>query len=81
LQTYKKHWITLLPSARRDFARQFMRRLATVLPAIEQGAGWAGGYTRIVCDAAETLWRCQRTDSIDIIERNLRQKVVEPDFR
>src|SRR5262249_42060903 len=37
--------------------------------------------TRMVCEAAETLWLSQRTDGADIIERNLRDKVIEPDFR
>jgi tetratricopeptide (TPR) repeat protein len=35
----------------------------------------------VACDAAETLWLTQRTDWIETIERNLREKVVEPDFR
>ena len=58
-----------------------MRGLTSVLPAIEGGPSWAENYTRIACDAAETLWLTQRTDHIDVIERNLREKVVEPDFR
>ena len=37
--------------------------------------------TRIACDAAETLWLTERTDHIEVIERNLREKVIEPDFR
>ena len=36
---------------------------------------------RIACDAAETLWLTERTDHIEVIERNLREKVIEPDFR
>src|SRR5262249_24683559 len=38
-------------------------------------------YVGIACDAAATLWLTERTDQIDVIERNLREKVVEPDFR
>jgi hypothetical protein len=51
------------------------------VPAIERGSDWMGTMTRIACDAAETLWLTQRTDWIDIIERNLREKVIAPDFR
>jgi tetratricopeptide (TPR) repeat protein len=58
-----------------------MRRLAAVLPAIERAPAWAETYARIVGDAAETLWLTQRDDHIDIIERNLREKVIEPDYR
>src|SRR5262249_7718367 len=58
-----------------------IRRLASVLPAIERAPGWALHYPRLACDAAETLWLSARTDHIEVIERNLRAKVVEPDFR
>jgi len=30
----------------------------------------------MICDAAETLWLIERTEFIDVIERNLRQKIV-----
>jgi hypothetical protein len=62
-------------------AERAIRRLASVLPAIERAPGQAENYTRIACDAAETLWLTQRTDWIDVIEGNLRAKVIEPDFR
>lgn len=58
-----------------------LRRLASIIPAIEQAPGWAENYVRIICDAAETLWLTRRTDWIETIERNLRDKVVRPDFR
>ncbi|HKA31298.1 MAG TPA: AAA family ATPase [Candidatus Binatia bacterium] len=58
-----------------------MRRLASVLPAIEGAPGWAPNYVRIVCDAAATLWLIERKDHVEIIERNLREKVIAPDFR
>src|SRR5215472_6313904 len=50
-------------------------------PAIEQAPGWAENYVRIACDAAEMLWLTRRTAWIGTIERNLRDKVVAPDFR
>src|SRR5262249_7790541 len=67
--------------ARMGRAERAIRRLASVLPAIERSPGRAENYTRIACDAAETLWLTQRTDWIDVIEGNLRGKVIEPDFR
>src|SRR5262245_13698027 len=57
------------------------RRLASVLPAIGGATGWAPNYVRIVCDAAATLWLIERKDHVEIIERNLREKVIAPDFR
>ena len=35
----------------------------------------------MACNAADALWAANRTDHLDVIERNLREKVVEPDFR
>jgi len=55
--------------------------LATVLPALERAEGTLSNYTLIACSAADALWAADRTDYLDVIERNLRQKVLEPDFR
>ncbi len=55
--------------------------LAPVIPALERAEGTFANYTVIACTAADTLWAAERTDYLDVIERNLRQKVVEPDFR
>lgn len=52
-----------------------------VLPGIEHGAAWNATYPTLICDAAAILWLLNRTDSIEIIERNLLQKVIAPDFR
>ncbi len=35
----------------------------------------------MACDTAATLWFLNRTDSIGLVERNLREKVLVPDFR
>src|SRR5262245_12842492 len=51
------------------------------LPALERAPASAGNYTRVACTAAEALWRLGGTDFIAIIERSLRDKVVESDFR
>jgi class 3 adenylate cyclase/tetratricopeptide (TPR) repeat protein len=55
--------------------------LEAILPAIERAPGWSPNYTVIVCLATETLWTLGRTDHAGIIERNLREKTLEPDFR
>jgi tetratricopeptide (TPR) repeat protein len=56
-----------------------LRRLASVIPALEKGSCWAENYVQIACDAAETLWLTGRTDHSETIERNLRAKVIAPD--
>jgi class 3 adenylate cyclase/tetratricopeptide (TPR) repeat protein len=66
--------------ARMGRVEQAIRRLSSVLPAIAGAPVWTEVYTRLVCDAAETLWLTERIDGIDVIERNLRAKVIEPDF-
>jgi tetratricopeptide (TPR) repeat protein len=55
--------------------------LATVIPALERAEGSFANYTGMACCAADTLWAAERTDYLEVIERNLREKVVEPDFR
>jgi class 3 adenylate cyclase/tetratricopeptide (TPR) repeat protein len=55
--------------------------LASVVPALERVEGATPNYAFMACAAADALWAAERTDYLDIIERNLRQKVVEPDFR
>lgn len=55
--------------------------LGALLSPLERAPGWAVGYTLIACEAAAALWLIGRTDHIEVIERNLREKVVVPDFR
>ena len=62
-------------------AEMALQRLEMLFPAIEAGAGWTFVYGGMVCDTAATLWLLDRTDSIGIVERNLREKVLAPDFR
>jgi class 3 adenylate cyclase/tetratricopeptide (TPR) repeat protein len=66
--------------ARTGRAERAIRRLAPLLPAIERAPAWAPNYVRFICDAAETLWLTGRTDWIEVVQRNLRAKVIEPDF-
>ncbi len=63
---------------RDDDALQALHR---VLPAIERAAGWAFGYTAILYWAIEALWILERRDCADVLERNLREKTLAPDFR
>jgi class 3 adenylate cyclase/tetratricopeptide (TPR) repeat protein len=58
-----------------------LQRYLSLLPAIKGGAGWTYVYSGMACDAASTLWFLNRTDSIEVVEKNLRDKVVVPDFR
>ncbi|MEX2245332.1 MAG: AAA family ATPase [Dehalococcoidia bacterium] len=48
---------------------------------IDRIPGWDPNNVRILSDAAHALWALQRTDHLDVIERNLREKVIAPDFR
>ena len=52
-----------------------------VLPAIEQAPMWARNYNALVCRSACTLWLLGRNDHADVIERNIRDKIVAADFR
>lgn len=61
--------------------KEALRSLERTLPAIERAPGWAVNYTRVVHFAAETLWTLDRAEHVDVIERNLREKTLAPDFR
>ncbi len=56
-------------------------QLAELIAPLDLAPGHGGNYTVMACTAAETLWLLDRRDHIDTVERNLREKVVEPDFR
>lgn len=58
-----------------------MQRVNLLPAALERGAPWARTYCPTACIAAATLWVLNRTDHAEIIERNLRGKVLSPDFR
>jgi tetratricopeptide (TPR) repeat protein len=55
--------------------------LGTFLPALERMPSWAFGCTYMACVAATILWLLQRTDHIEVIARNVHDKVLVPDFR
>jgi tetratricopeptide (TPR) repeat protein len=54
--------------------------LASVVLALDRAPAWAEGLTRIAYDAAETLWLTEHTEYVEIVEKNLREKVVGPDY-
>jgi class 3 adenylate cyclase/tetratricopeptide (TPR) repeat protein len=73
-------------AAARAYARlgrteEALRWLETLLAPLERAPAWAPNYARIACPAADVLWLLERTDHIEVIELNLREKVIEPDFR
>ena len=55
--------------------------LGTLVAPLERAPGWANNYALIACLCAAALWVLERTDHIEVIERNLREKVIAPDFR
>jgi hypothetical protein len=61
--------------------QQALDLLEGTLPAIETSGPWNINYTLLVCGASRTLWELECADHIDVIERNLRAKILEPDFR
>jgi tetratricopeptide (TPR) repeat protein len=67
--------------ARLGRAEEALQLLAMLIPALERGPAWGPHYAALPCYGAAALWMLSRTEHIDAIERNLRQKVLEPDFR
>ncbi len=82
LQWYRA---SVMAAAARTHARMgrfdhALRRLASVIPAIERAPCWAPNYVKLTCDAAETLWLAERTDHLHAVESGLREKVIGPDL-
>ncbi len=55
--------------------------LEPVLRIADISPGYAPNYPLILAHCIDALWALERTDGLDQLERNLRQKVVEPDVR
>lgn len=68
-------------TARLEGGEQALFLVGSVLTALERAPGWAVNYTWIACEAATALWLLGRAQYADVIERNLREKVLAPDFR
>ncbi|MCI0890271.1 MAG: AAA family ATPase, partial [Chloroflexi bacterium] len=73
--------IAALAHARQGDQEDAIRWLTTVIPSIERAPGWGASYILLPCLGAATLWTLKRDDHASVIERNLRDKVIEPDFR
>jgi tetratricopeptide (TPR) repeat protein len=58
-----------------------MALLENIFSVIDQAAGWAPNYLLLIDFVVHTLWLLQRREHVDLIERNLRTKVLEPDVR
>jgi len=58
-----------------------LRWLAANLPAIERAPGSTANYAQLLGSLATALEELGRTDHIEILERNLREKWLQPDFR
>ncbi len=58
-----------------------LRELNELPAALEDGAGWAISYVPMSLFAARTIWVLNAPAHAEIIERNLRKKVLAPDFR
>jgi tetratricopeptide (TPR) repeat protein len=55
--------------------------LGRALPSIQRGPGWGVSYGSMLYVAIESLWILERRDHADVLERNLREKMLAPDFR
>jgi len=58
-----------------------LHHLEEALLAIEQAPGSAVNYAVMVDWSCGGLWYLGRTDHVEVLERNLREKTLEPDFR
>jgi ATP/maltotriose-dependent transcriptional regulator MalT len=55
--------------------------LAKLIAPLELGVPWATNFTAVACDAAEAAWLIDSDQFARTIERNILEKVVQPDFR
>jgi hypothetical protein len=67
--------------ARAGRGDEALARLARCIPGIDGGSRLDTNYPLIIHLATGTLFDTQRLDYLDILERNLRTKVLEPDAR
>jgi hypothetical protein len=61
--------------------KQALDLLRTLVRPLELAPGWVPNFTRMACDGTSAVWLLNHVEEIEVIERNLRQKVVAPDFR
>jgi tetratricopeptide (TPR) repeat protein len=68
-------------AARTGRADEAIMYLEAIAPWLENAPAWTANLPAMACYTAETLWLLNRLDSLPLIERALREKVVGPDFR
>jgi len=70
--------LTLAMEGRADQAMALYRDCLVIADRV---AGWAQNYPLILSYLARILWTLESTEGLEDLERNLREKVVEPDVR
>ncbi len=58
-----------------------LQRIELIPAALERGAPWDRTYCSTACIAVATVWILNSTAHAETIERNIRLKVLAPDFR
>jgi len=58
-----------------------LQRISLLPAALERGAGWDRTYCQTAGIAAASLWILNSTEHAGTVERNIRLKVLAPDFR
>ncbi len=64
-----------------DQTQQAMQRVALLPTALERGTPWATTYCATACIGTAALWRLNRSEHAEVFEKNIRAKVIAPDFR
>jgi tetratricopeptide (TPR) repeat protein len=62
-------------------AQQASDLLRALVRPLNLAPGWVPNYTRMACDTASAVWLLGQVDLVEVIERNIREKVVAPDLR
>jgi hypothetical protein len=62
----------------KELAKQSVSKL---LPAMDRGIPWSTDYADIVFSSATALWWIDEPEMVEPIERNLREKIIVPDYR
>jgi tetratricopeptide (TPR) repeat protein len=73
-------WIARI-AARLGQPDEALRCLGLLVPWLERAPAWTIGFGVMASHAAEALWVLERQDHVELVERAVREKVVEPDFR
>lgn len=58
-----------------------LQRIGLLPAALERGAPWDRTYCSMACIAVATLWMINSTAHAELLERNIRLKMLAPDFR